>query len=29
MRKRKATERTWDYEEEFEGERNHVTTSKI
>jgi hypothetical protein len=29
MRKKKATEESWDYEEEFKGERNHVTVSKI
>jgi hypothetical protein len=29
MRKKKAIERSWDYEEEFKGERNHVTVSKF
>jgi hypothetical protein len=29
MRKKKATERRWDYEEKFKGERNHVTVSNI
>jgi hypothetical protein len=29
MRQMKATERSWDYEEEFKGEKNHVTVSKM
>jgi len=29
MRKKKVTERSWDYEEEFKEERNNVRVSKI